>query len=504
MSRGARGTTTRVRRRRVRAPRRWVALALLAAAVAAGAAAWALISTAGDDSGASAAEVHRFHSLPGLDPDAVTVAVAAHRTAPGYVFLAVKRGAGQDGPQIVDDQGHVVWFHPAPAGMAATGFRVQRYRGERVLTWWQGHTHNGHGLGEYVILDDHYRRIATVHAGNGHRGDHHEFQLTDHGTAYLTTYVPRKMDLTAVGGPRDGMIYESVLQEVNVATGRVVWEWRSADHVPVTEGMTPPKSDRPHDYFHLNAIDVDRDGNLLLSGRNVHAIYKVSRRTGAIMWRLGGRRSDFTFGPGARFAFQHDVQRRDDGTISLFDNEATPPQADQSRGLVLHVDERHRSATLVRAYTHPDKLLVGAEGNLQTLPDGHVFMSWGAAGHVTEMSRRGRLLLDLQLPPGSDTYQAYRYPWHGEPLTRPALAARRGAGERITAWASWNGATAVRSWQVLAGDDPNALAPLGDPVARSDFETTIPARTTARSIAVQALDADGHVLATSRAIEPGR
>ena len=382
MSRDARGPTTRERARRwrVAAPRRWVVLAIVAATTAAAAGAWALMSTSSDDSGASGAQVRRFHSRPGLDPDAVTVTVPAHRTDPGYVFLAVKRGPGQDGPQVVDDQGHVVWFRPTPPGMAATGFRVQRYRGQPVLTWWQGHTHFGHGMGEYVILDRHYRRIAVVHAGNGHRGDHHEFQLTSRGTAYLTAYVPRKLDLSTVGGSRNGTIYESLLQEVDVATGRVVWEWHSADHVPVTEGMTPPKSDRPHDYFHLNAVDVDRDGNLLLSGRNVHAIYKVNRHTGAIMWRLGGRRSDFRFGPGARFAFQHDVQRRDDGTISLFDNEATPPQADQSRGLVLRVNERSRTATLVRAYTHPDKLLAGAEGNVQTLRRGHVFIELGGDG----------------------------------------------------------------------------------------------------------------------------
>lgn len=506
MSRDARGPTTRERARRwrVAAPRRWVVLAIVAATTAAAAGAWALMSTSSDDSGASGAQVRRFHSRPGLDPDAVTVTVPAHRTDPGYVFLAVKRGPGQDGPQVVDDQGHVVWFRPTPPGMAATGFRVQRYRGQPVLTWWQGHTHFGHGMGEYVILDRHYRRIAVVHAGNGHRGDHHEFQLTSRGTAYLTAYVPRKLDLSTVGGSRNGTIYESLLQEVDVATGRVVWEWHSADHVPVTEGMTPPKSDRPHDYFHLNAVNVNRDGNLLLSGRNVHAIYKVNRHTGAIMWRLGGRRSDFRFGPGARFAFQHDVQRRDDGTISLFDNEATPPQADQSRGLVLRVNERSRTATLVRAYTHPDKLLAGAEGNVQTLRRGHVFMSWGATDHVTEMSRRGRLLFDLQLPPGSDTYQAFRFPWHGEPLDPPALAARRGSGERVTVWASWNGATDVRGWQVLAGDDPNALEPLGDPVPRTDFETAIPVRTGARYVAVQALDDAGGTLATSQAIEPVR
>jgi Arylsulfotransferase (ASST) len=496
------GTPTLVRSR----PRAWaggaaVALLLLGA----GLAAWLLPARGGQEPGPTAADVLRFHSVPTLRPDRVLVTVPARgRTAPGYVFLAVKRGPGQDGPQILDDRGRVVWFRPVPAHMAATGFRVQRYRGRPVLTWWQGRTRYGHGRGDYVILDSHYREIARVHAGDGYAGDHHEFQLTPRGTAYLSIYAPRRADLRAVGGSRDGTIFESIVQEVDVATGRVVWQWRSAEHVPVSEGVTPPKRGVPHDYFHVNAVDDDGPGRLLISARNTHAIYEVGKRSGRVLWRLGGKRSDFRMAPAARFAFQHDATRLPDGTISLFDNEATPARAPQSRGLVLRLDMRRRVARMVRQYTHPDHLLVPAEGNVQTLPDGHVFVSWGERRHVSEFSRDGRLLFDLLVPPGSDTYQAYRFPWHGEPLSRPAVAARRAAGDsrRVTAWASWNGATAVRRWQLLGGADPARLAPLGAPVARRDFETALHARTAARWVAVRALDTRGRPLADSRAVEP--
>lgn len=493
------GTSELARTRRGRAALRspWAAFAL-ALAVALGAIVWALVAAS---DGRPRAEVLGFHSRPDLDPDALTVTRAARRTAPGLVFLAVKRGPGQDGPMIVDDEGHIVWFHPVPKTMTATGFRVQRYRGQPVLTWWQGHTHRGHGHGEYVILDRNYREVARVRAGRGHDGDHHEFQLTPRGSAYLSAYVPRKLDLSAVGGSRDGEIYESFIQEVDVASGRVLWEWRSADHFPVTEGMTPPKSDRPHDYFHVNAVDEDRDGNLLVSARNMHAIYKINRRSGKVIWRLGGRRSDFKLGPGAAFAFQHDVQRRADGTISLFDNEATPQRGPQSRGLVLRLDQRAMTATRVRSYTHPDRLLAGAEGNLQTLPGGNVFISWGPQRHISEFSRSGRLLFDLQLPEHADSYQAFRFPWQGEPLDRPALAARR-VGDGLTVWASWNGATEVRQWQLLGGDSADALAPVGPPEPRRNFETTLRVSSAAKHVAVQALDGAGRVLGTSESIEP--
>jgi hypothetical protein len=513
------GTSTLERGRFARGhARAWLAAA--AALLLAGGclALWLLLAGGGgnDEPQPTAADVLRFHSRPRLDPDRVRVTVPGRgrtsRVAPGYVFLAVKRGPGQDGPQIVDDRGRVVWFRPTPPHMAATGFRVQRYRGQPVLTWWQGRTRLGHGRGEYVILDRHYRQIAVVRAGHGYMGDHHELQLTPRGTAYMSIYAPRRADLSAVGGPRDGTIFESIVQEVDVATGRVVWEWHSADHLPVSEGVTAPKEGKPHDYFHVNSVDEDGRGRLLISARNMHAIYAVSKRTGRVLWRLGGERSDFRMGPGARFAFQHDAQWLPDRgapryeTISLFDNEATPPQADQSRGLVLRLDMRTRTARVVRQYTHPDKLLSIAEGNMQMLSDGHVFIGWGPQQHISELSRDGRLLFDLVVPPRADSYQAFRFPWHGEPLDRPALAAQRAAAgrhrDRVTAWASWNGATELRSWQLLAGDDPDALVPLGEPVPRGDFETTLHARTDAKYLAVAALDAHGRQIGQSRAVEP--
>ncbi len=454
----------------------------------------------------AAGDVLHFRSRPDLTPDRVRVAVPGRgRTAPGSVFLAVKRGPGQDGPMIVDDRGRVVWFHPVPRGLAATMFEVQRYRGRPVLTWWQGRTRYGHGRGEDVILDRRYRRVAVVRAGRGLTADHHLLALTPRGTAYVSAYVRRRMDLRAVGGPRNGTIFDSVVQEVDVASGRVVWQWRASDHVPVAEGVTPPKRGVPHDYFHVNAVSAGPGGTLLISARNTHAIYDVSKPSGRILWRLGGKRSDFRMGAGARFAFQHDVTWLGHDELSLFDNEATPPRAPQSRGLVLRLDLRTRSARVVRAYPHPDHLLIPAEGNLQTLPDGHVFTSWGVAGHVSELARDGRLLLDLLVPRGADTYQAFRFPWRGAPLDRPALAAQRGAGGAVTVWASWNGATDVRAWQLLAGLSPARLRPLGAPVPRAGFETVLHAGMSARWIAVRALGAGDRPLgrlATSRALRP--
>lgn len=488
--------------------------ALLAAACAlavAGVGAWLLLG--GDDDTIAlepqptAADVLRFHSRPELDPDRLRVTVPAREgTAPGYVFVAVKRGPGQDGPMMVDDEGRVVWFRPAPPRTTATGFRVQRYRGEPVLTWWEGRTLLGHGQGEYVLLDRHYREVARVRAGNGLMGDHHEILLTDRGTAYIVIYADGRADLRAAGGERDGAIFDSTIQEIDVASGEVLWEWRASDHFPPEEGATAPKPGKPHDYFHINALDEEADGDLLVSARNMHGIYKISRRTGEVIWRLGGERSDFDMGPGTTFHFQHDVVRRPDGTITLFDNQATPPKAPESRGLVLRLDEERMTARLVREYTHPLGLLSIAEGSMQTLPNGNVFLGWGPEPHVSEHAADGRLLFDLRLPPRSDSYQAFRHEWRGEPLDRPAIAARRaGRSDRLTVWASWNGATEVRSWQLLAGSakDADDLAPIAT-VPWDGFETTIRARTDAPHVAVRALGADGEPLGESQVVAPAR
>src|SRR5919204_2109994 len=272
----------------------------------------------------------RFVSRPDLRPPALVVTTREPAAAPGYVFLAPKRHAQQKGPLIVDRGGGIAWFHPLEA--EATDFRVQRYRGRPVLTWWQGHSARGFGSGEYVIADETYRRVATVRAGNGLAGDEHEFQLTPRGTALITIYH------------REGRVLDSIVQEVEVASGRVLLEWRSIDHVPPAESYVPLSAGggssplAKGDYFHVNSLEVEPDGNLLVSARNTSALYEIDRRTGEVLWRLGGKRSDFRMGPGTRFAWQHDARRQPDGTITLFDDEAAPPLGKRSRAIRLRLD----------------------------------------------------------------------------------------------------------------------------------------------------------------------
>ncbi len=449
-----------------------------------------------------------FRTRPDLSPPAAGVDTQAHDTAPGYIFLAPERGGPiQGGPMIVDDRGQVVWFRPLRDERTfARDLKVQNYRGEPVLTWWEGFLGGQHN--EYVIVDSSYRELTRFRAGNGYSGDHHEFLITPQDTALIVIYDPVRRDLSSIGGPTSDVVWQGIVQEIDIETGEVIFEWRSLDHVGLDETYAEPHNDALPgiDYFHINSIDIDRDGNLLICARETFAAYKLDRKTGEVIWRLGGKKSDFEMGPGTPFAYQHDARRQPDGTITVFDNGTTvfenglPRAVEESRGIVLELDEEEMSATLVREYTHPDKQFAHAGGNMQVLPNGNVFIGWGRALVFSEVSGDGELLFDASLPPQNNSYRAFRFPWDGHPVDEPAAVAERVSEAEVRVYASWNGATQVAAWEVLSGPGPDRLKSLGR-VPCNGFETAITAHTGEPYVAVQARHSSGSVLGTSKALE---
>jgi hypothetical protein len=442
-----------------------------------------------------------FRSRPDLRPPTVGVNVpAAGSVAPGYVFVAVKKGAGQDGPMIMDNQGRLVWFSK---DRYATDFKVQTYKGEPVLTWWQGGVVAGHGEGEYVIFDSSYQEVRRVKAGNGYKGDLHEFSITPQDTALLTIYNEARTDLSPIGGRRDGSVWDGIAQELDLETGEVLFEWHSLDHVGVGESYRGPGEDpeAPVDYFHINSIEVEPDNNFLIDAKGTYAVYKIERRTGEVLWRLGGKKSDFEMGPGTRTVSQHDARRQEDGTITIFDNGAPPEVHDQSRGIVVELDEDAMKATLVRSYTHPEKPLSTSQGNMQVLPGGNVFIGWGTEPYSSEYDKDGELLFDVQFSGETQSYRAFRQEWSGRPAEDPAVVAEKAEGDKVNIYASWNGATEATTWRVLAGPDPEGLEPVGS-VPWEGFETAVAIRTDEPYVAVRAEDDSGRVLGTSEAVKP--
>jgi hypothetical protein len=450
----------------------------------------------------SAADVQGFHSRPDLHPPTVTVTAASPAAAAGEVFVAPYTGPGQAGPMILDSSGGVVWFDPLPTHVSATGFRVQEYAGSPVLTWWQGDiSMHGFGLGNDVIFNSSYQRIAQVRAGNGLLADLHDFQLTPRGTALITAYDPIYCDISSAGGSSGGAVIDGVMQEVDVRTGLVRMQWTSIDHVGLGESYERAASSStgsPFDFFHINSLSLDADGSLLVSARNTWTIYDVDPHTGQIAWRLGGKASTFTGAAGTRTAWQHDPRELPDGTFSIFDNGSSPSVHSQSRGIVLSLDPATHTATLVTQLTHTPGLVAESQGNLQALGNGDWFVGWGQLPDFSEFSATGELLFDAHLPAHTQSYRSFRFPWTGTPTHRPAIAFQAAPGGADTVYASWNGSTQVSSWRVLAGPAPTSLAAVAQ-APRSGFETAValPAGSAAPYVAVEALDAAGRTLAVS-------
>ncbi len=446
--------------------------------------------------------VQHYLSAPALTPSTVTLTTPAKPgAASGYLFLAPYQGRGSAGPMIAEQDGALVWFHPLPPGESATNFQVQTYAGKPALTWWQGRIIRvGFGEGEDVIYNSSYQQIATVRAGNGYKADLHEILLTPQGTAWIDAFDPIHMNLSSVHGSAHGILLDSVIEEVDIKTGLVMWEWHALGHIPLRDSLNHVSSgEYPWDYVHINSISPGVSGDVLLSSRNTWTLYDVEMHTGGYNWVLGdGGHTSFRLGPGVRFYWQHDAQFQPGGLISLFDNGSDPPKQRESSGLLLRPDFSAHTVTLVKRFVNPTHtLLASSQGNTLSLPGGDWLLGYGGLPNFTEFDPSGHVLLDGTLGKNVQDFRTYLSPWSALPTTPPAIAVQAAAGGGANVEASWNGATAVASWQVLVGSSSESLVPVAT-APRQGFQTTIHVSAGAGAvIAVRALAVNGQVLGTS-------
>jgi Arylsulfotransferase (ASST) len=455
---------------------------------------------------AAPADSQSFYTLPGVQAPVLTVTLADHDPAAGDILTTNGPGPGQYGPLIYTPQGRLVWFEKLSGGEAAEDLSEQTYAGRRVLTWWKGKVLSlGFGQGEDIVTSSNYQTVTRVPGGNGLHADLHEFQIAPHDIAYITAYNPIRCNLQAVKGSAGGTIVDTAIQEIDLKTGLVRWEWHSLDHVGASESeVETPTGASPWDYFHLNSIDPEPDGNLFISARSTWAGYQLQAGSGKVLWRLGGNRSSFKMGPGTGTAWQHDGRVLASGQVSFFDDGSNPPIHSQSRGIRIALDLETHEARLVSSYTHPSApLLSPSQGNMQTLPDGNAVVGYGGVPAISEYAAGGALLLDAHLPLDMSFYRAFRFPWSGRPLSPPVvLAGLNNTGEETIVHASWNGATEVSSWRVLASSAAGGALTARATIPDGGFEssTTLPEKYA--RVAVQALDSSGRVLSTSRTMQP--
>jgi EmrB/QacA subfamily drug resistance transporter len=465
---------------------------------------------------------YTFASAPSLHPPKIRVEAAAapQALAPGYILTAnfydLSNGpmVGQSGPMVLDEQLRPVWFRPVPKKLVASNLSVQQYGREPVLAWWQGVVTSTGATqsGEIVVVDRNYRTVARLTGKNGWILTLHEVEIRG-DDAWVTANRNVPMNLTRYGGANNGAIVDSAVQRYSLKTGKLLESWDAFDHIPLSDSYSPPPTNGfPWDAYHVNSIDLESNGRLLVSMRDTWAVYDIDRSSGRILWTLGGRHSTFRFGRNADFQWQHDATMGRDGSVALFDDHCCEvtgagtylsPEG-PSRGLVLHLDDVARTATLVREYRHDGDLHAAYMGSFQRLSNGNAIIGWGAAPYISEYLQDGRVLLDGVLPTPDLTYRAVVGPWVGVPHDPPAVAARLEDG-RETVYASWNGSTQVASWRVLAGSSAGTLSGVARR-RRVGFETSIPVPGRNRVFEVQALDRGGRVLATSRltTIQPSR
>jgi hypothetical protein len=406
---------------------------------------------------------------------------------------------------ILNNRGHLVWYSPRPR--VARDLKVVTYHDKPMLAFYQYWPQGEGPIGTayYALYDQHYRLVKRITAGNGLRVDTHELQVTPSGTAYLAAHPYRRDPVTGA------KVRDYVIQEVDIATGRVLFEWSALSHVPVSDSYAPRPTSGFWDYFHGNSIDISALPEILVSARNTSAIYAIDRRTGALSWTLGGKSDDFGMleqHPAWQFCLQHDARRLPGGAISLFDDggkglpgSTCPVHA--SRSEILSIDRASHAVVSARMLSSTDSSDTGspffpwAMGSSRLQPNGDTLIAWGTTGRITEVGPGGAVNLGLRL--GSYSYRAVRARWTGLPLGRPRVKAQRPDRGHVHIWMSWNGATRVRSWRILAGRSPAGLKPVTR-VSFAGLETHKYVATKAAYVAVEALSADGRPLGRSVAV----
>ena len=392
--------------------------------------------------GAAPASAAALRSTPKTRPDLKPPLVRILKREPGIgqdPILITPRAAApsqRTGPLIIDNYGRARFYHITPKGQSANGLRVQTYQGKPVLTWAErppitsaGGIYGGDKRKMFnAIMDQHYKVLRKVQAkGTGVFTDLHDFVITPQNTALVLGYRFVTRDLRKYGFSQRAKVIDCLVQEIDLKTGKVLLNWSSVDHVPLSDSVVKPTPHQAWDYFHVNSVGVDVDGQLIVSARHTSTVYKIGRRKGQVLWRLGGKRSSYKLGGGVRTWYQHDAELRPDGTLSIFDNNAA--DFDKSHGKTSHVlriklDRKNRVASLASSITHPRGVLAVSQGNAQLLSNGDTFVGWGSSPTISEFSPSNKLLFDIQVPTGRyQSYRAFRQAWHGTPTALPKAAA---------------------------------------------------------------------------------
>ncbi|KIR56964.1 hypothetical protein I315_00123 [Cryptococcus gattii Ru294] len=450
-----------------------------------------LVNSSGYSSGAlGAAPVQTFKSVNWTAAEWNFNVYPSADLPSGYLFIA-PRGSDVETPTgiIYTNNGDVVMFGKEFGISQTMSFSVGNYQGNQAIATWGGQFNgNGYGNGFGLIYDQTYNLIANISSTISDSGiDFHEFSLTDNNTVLASVYIEEQYDLSSWGVTTEdgtsGWILGGAFEEIDVATGEAVFSWKSLDHINPSDcyndpGSTGVSESTPWDYFHINSVEKDLEGNYLVSSRHCHAVYQISASTGEILWTINGRNSSFTMGEGSTFEWQHDARWLNNYTqISIFDNAATSWESDEkmARGLLLNVDTDAMSITLAQEYLPWNQTVSPSQGSMQEQANGNYLLGWGQVPFFSEYTSNGTLLFSAQFGVGNvQGYRVLRSNWIGYPRTTPALTViSNSTTNQYDIYTSWNGATEVSSWVLYGATSLSGSASSSklNQVNKTTFET---------------------------------
>jgi Arylsulfotransferase (ASST) len=380
----------------------------------------------------------------------------------------------------------------------------------------------GYNRGHGVIMNNRFSIIASVQSQGGlTSNDQHEFNVVNDGqSALVTVYEPTHFDMSAYNiTTGQGWLLNSWFQEVEIATGNLLFEWDALSHVPVDQTYVLPNStdisgtglgpivppDAPWDYFHINSIDKFPNGDYLISGRHVSAVYRISAQTGDIIWQLGAPLSNFSMDAGFNFTFQHDARVLTDNAsttvLSIFDNASNQFNFSSrySSGIIVKLDHAKNHASLLRRFIAPNEYISDSQGNCQVLDKAHwetsnVFCGWGSEAWISEYTPDGKMVQAGHFAySGSMSYRNFKFNYTTNPTDAPAAYVyAHNTSAQTVYYMSWSGATEVRSWKIYSGISKTGPWSAVDTVTKKGFETTFTVPKYHEWSLIEAIDGQGN------------
>jgi hypothetical protein len=483
----------------------------------------------------------QYRSRPDLAPPKLNITIFPDDDiSPGYLFLApfsgyadidTFHGPRQAAPYIFNSEGELVWSGFSYFSIWATNFQAGKLNGDDILFSFEG-SHNpryGHGHGHITFLNQNYETIKELRAGNHKIIDKHEFHIINETSGLVQIYQPVPKDLTPYGASaQQQWVVDAIFQELDINTGEVIFEWSSLEHVSPDESVLPINqgqagsgynSSDAWDYFHINSVDKDQNGDYLISARDAASLYKIDGNTGEILWKLGGlpgiTSSDFESEKNLTFSFQHHARylsTSDDGTkqlISFYDNSAHGSENknggvvkynEHSSGKIIEVDTKDWYAKLIFNGVSPDNLLSKSQGSTQVLSNGNVLVNWGSEGAITEFKDE-RPIFNAFVDSGelglhAENYRAFKSNWTGKPNEKIAVLGEYTNDGSTNIYVSWNGDTETKKWKFYSVEHNGSRRFIGES-PRKGFESLKTFDAKFARVLVEAYDSEEVLLSTS-------